>query len=129
MKDRIYLALAGALMLASSTVVAGCGKEKVEVSLRSDTAINPAKVSADTSKKPEMNFRVLATVTKVNEVKGTITIEHEKMEGYMVTMEMPYKVGDPEIFKKIKVGTKGHFTIEVTDGIGVITGVHVHGRK
>jgi Cu/Ag efflux protein CusF len=74
----------------------------------------------------EKTYRVLAQITEIDEKNNSITIDHEKIEGYMGAMEMPYPVGDHSIFKKVKVGTKGHFIIKVTNGVAIITGVHVH---
>jgi Cu/Ag efflux protein CusF len=75
------------------------------------------------SQTPEMTFHVAATVTEVNPSKGKITLDHEKMEGYMEPMEMPFKVSNREVFAHVTVGFKGRFTIEVANGIGVIAGV------
>ena len=71
-------------------------------------------------------YRVLAKVTAINKTEGTITIDHEKMEGFMNAMEMPYNVGDLSLLEKVAVGTEGHFTIRVVHGEGTITAIHVH---
>ena len=71
-------------------------------------------------------YRVFAKVTAISKADSTITIDHGKMEGFMDAMEMPYKVADQTIFKEVRVGTKGHFTIKVVNGEGIITSVHVH---
>lgn len=71
-------------------------------------------------------YRVLAKVTAIDKAEGTMTIDHEKMEGFMNAMEMPYKVGDPVLFERVTVGTEGHFTIRVVGGEGTIIAIHVH---
>ncbi len=70
-------------------------------------------------------YTVFAKVTAISEADSTITIDHAKMEGFMEAMEMAYKA-DPSILKEVRVGTKGHFTLKVVDGEGVIISVHVH---
>lgn len=123
-----------AFFAMSTAALAGCGKGKQEEPKPADTqqvsaAPEPAPAPVDTAaKKPEQIFNVQATVTAINEAKSKITIDHEKMDGYMAAMEMPYKVTNPEVFKKVKVGTKGQFKIEVTGGNGVITDVHVQSK-
>lgn len=71
-------------------------------------------------------YRVLAKVTAINKAEGIMTIDHEKMEGFMNAMEMPYKVIDPSLFQKVAVGSEGPFTIRIVDGEGTITAIHVH---
>ena len=71
-------------------------------------------------------YRVLAKVTGIDKAEGMITIDHEKMDGFMDAMEMPYKVSDPSLCDRVKVGTEGHFTIRVVNGEGTIISIHVH---
>ncbi len=113
------------LFIVTILYTIGCGKGKQSETMGSADSSRPT-VEAEpqtTPKQPEKKFVVVATATDVHQSTGTITIDHEKMEGYMEAMEMPFKVGNPEVFKQVKVGAKGHFTIEVTDNIGVISAV------
>ena len=120
-----------------SLIAAGCNKTPEPAPRTSDTSAVSTDTSriivSDTSKREKSAadsafkiYRVLATVTAIDKAKGTITIDHERMEGYMDAMEMAYKVGDPEIFERVAIGTEGHFTLRVIDGEGTIIAVHVH---
>jgi len=40
-----------------------------------------------------------------------LTVNHEKVEGYMDAMTMPYKVDKPDILKKVKVGDQIKATV------------------
>ncbi len=97
----------------------GCGK-KESLDQKSDTSSsNPTKSSSKV-------YIVKAKVTGVDEPHGTLTIDHERMEGFMEAMEMPFVVEDRSIFKQVRVGSEGRFTIQVTSGNGIITGVEIH---
>jgi len=116
------------LLIGASGCNSSPKPEQIQADSTSVSVQNLRDSNAVRSKSEGVTFRVLAKVVEVNEADSTITINHEKMEGFMEAMEMPYKVGDPSIFKKVRVGTEGHFTVKVIDGEGVITNVHVHGR-
>jgi Uncharacterized conserved protein len=122
MKQNYYIALA--LVFITATLLIGCSKERTSENPQLDSANHPSTTS-DVPKKPEKTFRVRATVTEVDREKGRLFLDHEKMDGYMEAMEMPFKVSDLSVFEKVKSGTKATFTIEVTDGIGVITDVTI----
>jgi len=93
------------------------------------TNVESCSGKSNNSKKQEVRtYRVLAKVTAINRAEGTMTINHEKMDGFMESMEMPYKVGDPALFAKVAVGTEGHFTIRVVEEEGTITAIHVHSK-
>ncbi len=128
MKTAYFLLLG--ILLVSTTAVAQCGKHNHSEAKHPDPTVSDSEHEStiqDTAYQPEkMVFKVEATVTEVNKEKKRITIDHEKMEGYMDAMEMPYKVTNPAIFDKVKVGTRGRFTIEVTNNAGYITGVDVY---
>jgi len=112
------------LVFITATLILGCGKERSSENPQLDSASHPSTAS-DVPKKPEKIFIVKATVTEVDRDKNRLFINHERMEGYMEAMEMPFKVRNLSVFEKVKVGTKATFTIEVTDGIGVITDVTI----
>jgi Cu/Ag efflux protein CusF len=49
---------------------------------------------------------------KVEQVgNDRLTVNHEKVEGYMDAMTMPYKVDKPDILKKVKVGDQIKATV------------------
>lgn len=111
------------IAFSTATLLISCNKENSNKSVTSDTA--SATVHTGT---PDQVYTVKAVVTEVDEGKNRIFIDHEKMEGFMEAMVMPFKVKDPTVFTKVKPGTKGTFTIEVTDGIGIIADVNVESQ-
>ncbi len=68
----------------------------------------------------------MAKVTAINEPDSTLTIDHKKMDGFMDAMEMPYKVMDYSLLKKVHIGSQGHFTLKVSNGNGIIASIHIH---
>ncbi len=49
---------------------------------------------------------------KVTEVgKDVLTVNHDKVEGYMSAMTMPYKVDKVDILKKVKAGDQIEATV------------------
>jgi Cu/Ag efflux protein CusF len=117
--------------VAFVVALSSCGERQEPKVARLDSvsttpAARPIDTISKTSAISPREFRVLATVRSVNEADSTLTIDHEAMDGFSGAMTMIYKVGDPAIFKRVRVGTYGHFTIIVTNGKGVIASVHVH---
>jgi protein SCO1 len=53
---------------------------------------------------------------KVEEVgKDRLTVNHERVEGYMGAMTMPYKVDTPDVLSKVKVGDQIEATVYADD--------------
>lgn len=53
---------------------------------------------------------------KVTEVgKDKLTVAHEKVEGYMGAMTMPYKVDKPDVLSKVKAGDEIEATVYDAD--------------
>lgn len=50
-------------------------------------------------------------VEAVNESAKSLTVNHEKVEGYMDAMTMAYGVDKPEVLKKIKAGDRIKATV------------------
>ena len=123
--NKTYVLLLSVLFFG--TVATGCGKDKQDGAARPDTVQVPAPVMEAT---PDRVFNVMATVTEVDKEKNRLFIDHEKMEGYMEAMVMPFRVANPTVFEKVSVGTRGKFTIEVKgDMMGVITDVQVEPKQ
>src|SRR5512147_2202427 len=97
-----YIVAFNILFLAAAVSLSSCSKKEEKAAAPDSTTVAPAPEPA----KPDKVFNVLATVTEVDKDKGRITIDHEKMEGYMDAMEMPFKVTNPAVFDKVQVGTK-----------------------
>src|SRR5687767_8794491 len=85
------------------TSIVGCGKDtpadKPSDSV-TDQSAQPSP-NSEPGKKPEMTFHVMATVTEIDQAKEKIRLDHEKMEGYMEAMEMPFKVSNPAVFTQV----------------------------
>ena len=45
-------------------------------------------------------------VEKVNAAEGTLTVDGDKVDGWMDAMKMDYKVDDPAVLKRVKPGDK-----------------------
>jgi len=52
-----------------------------------------------------------------------LTVNHGKVPGYMDAMTMPYKVDNPDILKKVKVGDR--ISATVYDGDFTLHDIHV----
>ncbi len=53
------------------------------------------------------------TVTQVG--KDRLTVKHDKIEGYMAAMTMPYKVDKPDVLGKVKAGDDIEATVYEDD--------------
>jgi Cu/Ag efflux protein CusF len=62
--------------------------------------------------KKEYVFR--GTVEKVDAKAKTLTVNNEKIEGWMTSMSMNYGVDNPEVIGRVKVGD--HITAKVYEG-------------
>ena len=104
----------------------GCGKSSPHSEqVTPDTTASHIQIEKKKTVQEQVH-RVLARVFAINEYDSTITVYHEKTEGYMKGMKMTYKVTDLSLLRNVRVGTEGHFMIKVTAGTGVITAIHVH---
>ena len=74
-------------------------------------------------------YRVRATVKKIIREEKKITLDHEKVPGYMNAMVMTFPVADPAIFDQIQVGSKGLFTLRVEKGFPTVTKVKMFSAK
>jgi protein SCO1/2 len=53
---------------------------------------------------------------KVEQVsQDRLTVNHERVEGYMAAMTMPYKVDTPDVLKSVKVGDQIEATVYADD--------------
>lgn len=59
-------------------------------------------------------FMFHGKVEKVNAGAGTLTVDGEKVDGWMDAMTMDYKVDNPDVLKKIKPGD--HIMATVYEG-------------
>ena len=57
------------------------------------------------TKDSELTFEVKGRVAGFSNTNKSLIIEHEKIEGYMDAMTMPFKVIDSTIIQKLEVGT------------------------
>ncbi|MDP4230566.1 MAG: copper-binding protein [Bacteroidota bacterium] len=123
-------------LIALAAIELGCNRAPESTPRTSDSAIASASIpktehrdsaqhaiAQDTAK----TYRVLAKVTAVDRSNGTITIDHERLMG-LDPMKMAFPVSDTSLLGRVRVGTEGHFTIQVSNGKGIITGIHVHAK-
>ena len=61
--------------------------------------------------KEKQSFVLRGKVEGVNQSGNTLTVNHEKVEGYMAAMTMPYKVDKADVFKRVKAGDQIHATV------------------
>ena len=99
--------------------ITACDKTPRSEQLNKDTIPVPTRSA-------QKSFEVRAKVTAISSRDNTITLDHEKMDGFMEAMKMPYRVTDPSLLKQVNVGAEGLFTIRIIEGEGVISGVHIH---
>ncbi|GEL44772.1 hypothetical protein MEX01_53630 [Methylorubrum extorquens] len=65
---------------------------------------------------------VKAIVTKVDQVAGKVTLDHERIPKLdMDAMTMAYKVKDPAMLKDLKSGDKVDFEVDEADGQYTVT--------
>ena len=57
------------------------------------------------------SFVLKGKVEEMNESGKVMTVNHQKVEGFMDAMTMPYKVDKPEVFKQVKVGDQIQATV------------------
>jgi Cu/Ag efflux protein CusF len=115
----------------------GCNKNEKSGQFHPDSTVplgNSGEIKSDAKRGGEhgnttpKTFRVLAKVTAIDKTNGTMTIKHEKMEGFMDAMEMQYNVSATSLFEGVRVGTEGHFTIRVVNDEGTIVAIHIHNK-
>src|SRR3978361_1442060 len=68
--------------------------------------------SAQQSKK---EYALRGKVEALDEIGNRLTVNHEKIEGFMDAMTMSYKVDNPDVFKKVKPGDQIEATLSASD--------------
>lgn len=53
--------------------------------------------------------------------RGTITVAHDEIPGFMPAMQMPFPVERPELLEGLRMGDRVDFHLRVTDGTSLIT--------
>lgn len=114
-------------LITATVLIASCGSSERPQQQADDSAIHaPQAGRSEENSQLEKTYRVMAKVTAINEPDSTLTIDHKKMDGFMDAMEMPYKVMDYSLLKKVHIGSQGHFTLKVSNGNGIIASIHIH---
>ena len=62
----------------------------------------------------KQTYRSTGIIKAIDAEKGTVTIDHEDIPGYMSAMEMTEPVADKSLLDAVKVGDKVEFEIERT---------------
>lgn len=124
------------VIVAGSILVGGCGPKNQSSGADTDPAghrPDSAAIASDSPANAEVKtYHAHGTPRKIDVSSHTVVIEHEKIEGFMDAMTMPFTVSDPAVLARMTVGTPIDFTLrvagwemEVTDvqpGSGADTG-------
>lgn len=120
-----FFSLAAAVLFATGILACGGGEANND-GMGADTSAavsNGANVvpepSAAAGEVKEYVFHGM--IKKIDRESRMITIDHEKIEGYMEAMTMPYKVADPALLDKVSVDQETHFTLRVSGDQALIT--------
>lgn len=73
-------------------------------------------------------YKSVGIIKEIDSEKGTITIDHEDIPGYMSAMEMTEPVADKKLLEVVKVGDKVNFEIERTGSKLIITKIEKIGE-
>ena len=76
--------------------------------------------AAETQATEAARYETTGTITRVEAERGSVTIAHEDVPGYMPGMTMPFTVEDPALFEGLAEGDRVAFTFEARSG-----GAHV----
>lgn len=73
----------------------------------------------------KQRYQVTGMVLSVDAVHQSVLVSHDRIEGYMEAMTMPYRVDDPRVLKDLKPGAKIEFTLVVNRTSSYISNIHV----
>ncbi len=73
-------------------------------------------------------YKSVGIIKEIDAEKGTITIDHEDIPGYMSAMEMTEPVADKKLLEGVKIGDKVNFEIERTGSKPIITKIEKIGE-
>ena len=74
-------------------------------------------------------YRSTGMVLSVDVPHKTVLVSHERIEGFMDAMAMPFHVDDPRILDELKPGEKIEFTLVVNETSSYIANVQVRGYE
>ncbi len=101
---------AGALLIV--TAASGCGgQEQTPAKETAPPASAAASVQPPAGKK---EFVLRGKVESFDAAAGTMSVNHENVDGWMAAMTMTYKPDKPAIFERIKAGDQ--ITAKVYEG-------------
>lgn len=106
---RLTIAAAALLVM---TAASGCGgQEETPAKETAPAASAPASVQPPAGKK---EFVLRGKVESVDAAAGSMSVNHENVDGWMAAMTMMYKPDQPAILEKIKKGDQ--ITAKVYEG-------------
>lgn len=105
-----------ALLAVAVACAAGCGKEKTEGAPQGESSQRYTDTTIQ-------HFTFHGTPVTIDTAALSVTLDHEKIEGYMDAMVMPFKVESPALLQRMTVGTRMLFTLRVANNTAVITDV------
>jgi len=78
---------------------------------------------------PAQRYHATGMVLGVDVPHKTVLVSHERIEGFMDAMTMPFHVDDPRILDGLKPGQKIEFTLVVNETSSYIANVQVRGYE
>ena len=102
---------AGALLIVAAATSCGGQDETPAKESAAPAAAAPASVQPPAGKK---EFVLRGKVESVDAAAGTMSVNHENVEGWMSAMTMTYKPDKPAIMEKLKTGDQ--ITAKVYEG-------------
>lgn len=105
---RIVFALAAALAVPSAMLAQQCDSTRAQ-------AGTPVLQKPVQQKNDKKSFTLLGVVEGVDAKAGRLTVNHEKVEGWMAAMTMAYAVDKPADLERVKVGDRIEATVYQDD--------------
>ena len=93
-------------------VVASCGSDEQKGTLQQSAASDSART-----------YTFYGKPLGIDSAKQMVNIDHEQIADYMEPMTMPFKLADTALYRRIRIGERQHFTLEVAYNMATITGV------
>jgi protein SCO1/2 len=90
-------------------------------------AFGPSHVGADDN--APHDYQGKGVIVRIADDKHTVTIHHQDIPGYMMSMTMDFPVHDAHLLEGLAAGDKIDFTLHVTRDDAWVTGIHATGQK
>ena len=122
------------IVLLTAAVLVGCGAGEeevtpsgaIEATTSDSAAVETSQTTAATpaASGEEKTGELHGTIVSRDVAKNTVTLKHEKVEGIMDAMTMPFEVRDGKVDALPADGTHVMATLHEQNGQYWVTGVH-----